>query len=43
VTARFATVDYSESPPLFFTGEFVDFDALALAGLREFDGWPAPR
>jgi hypothetical protein len=42
-TARFATVDYSEAPPLFFAGEFVDFDALTLAGLREFDGWPAPR
>jgi hypothetical protein len=42
-TARFATVDYSESPPLFFAGEFVEFDALRMAGLREFDGWPAPR
>jgi hypothetical protein len=40
---RFATVDHSERPPLVFAGEFVDFDALALANLRAFDGWPAPR
>jgi len=41
-SARFATVDYSESPPLVFVGEFVDFDALRLQGLREFEGWPPP-
>jgi hypothetical protein len=41
--ARFATVDYSEHPPLFFAGEFVPFDSLQMTGLREFDGWPRPR
>ena len=42
-TARFATIDYSETPPLVFAGEFVEFDALRLQGLREFEGWPLPR
>jgi ribosomal protein S27E len=32
---RFATIDYSESPPLLYTGEWVDFDALSPTGLRE--------
>jgi hypothetical protein len=41
--ARFATIDYTESPPLVFVGEFVDFDALGMQGLREFEGWPPPR
>jgi hypothetical protein len=41
--ARFATIDYSEAPPLVFVGEFVDFDALEMRALREFEGWPAPR
>jgi len=40
---EFATIDYSEEPPLFFLGEFVDFDALELRELRQFEGWPAPR
>jgi hypothetical protein len=40
--ARFATIDYSEEPPLLFVGEFVDFDALAMQGLRAFEGWPPP-
>ncbi len=40
---EFATVDYSEDPPLLFVGEFVDFDALELVELRQFEGWPAPR
>ena len=31
---RFATIDYSESPPLVFAGEAVSFDALKLANLR---------
>ncbi|HYW14507.1 MAG TPA: DUF4178 domain-containing protein [Longimicrobium sp.] len=30
-----ATIDYSESPPLLFAGEFVEFAALALKDLRE--------
>lgn len=36
---RFATVDYSEVPALVFIGERVEFDELALKGLREFEGW----
>lgn len=36
---RFATIDYSEDPPLFFAGRFVTFDELRLQGLREFEGW----
>ena len=35
----FATIDYSEAPPLVFIGQYVDFDDLALTGLRELDGW----
>jgi hypothetical protein len=37
--AAFATLDYSEDPPLVFTGERVDFDDLDFTGLREFEGW----
>ncbi len=37
--ARFATIDYSETPPLLFTGRFVDFDSLKMSNLREFEGW----
>lgn len=32
---RLATVDYSETPPLLFTGEFVGFEHLKLRHLRE--------
>jgi hypothetical protein len=38
----FATVDYSESPPLLFAGEYVEFDALALKNLRDPDAPGAP-
>ena len=41
-TARFATIDGSESPPLLFVGETVSYAALALANVRAFDGWPPP-
>lgn len=37
--ARFATIDYSEAPPLLFAGRFVSFDELRLSNLREFEGW----
>jgi len=37
--SSFATLDYSEDPPLVFLGEYVEFDALHLSGLREIDGW----
>ncbi len=36
---RFATLDYSEEPPLVFLGEYVEFEELHLSGLRELDGW----
>lgn len=35
----FGTIDYSESPPLLFTGRFVEYDDLALRNVRQFDGW----
>ncbi len=38
-TDRFATLDYSEDPPLVFLGEYVEFEQLHLSGLREIDGW----
>ncbi len=37
--ARFATLDYSETPPRLYVGEVVEFSALSLRGLRELDGW----
>jgi Domain of unknown function (DUF4178) len=37
--ARFATLDYSETPPRLYVGEVVEFSALRLRGLRELDGW----
>lgn len=39
VGTGFATLDYSEDPPLVFIGERVEFDDLAFTGLREFEGW----
>jgi hypothetical protein len=36
---EFATIDYSENPPLLFLGRAVDFDELHLKNLREFEGW----
>ena len=35
----FATIDYSETPPLLFTGEAVELSQLALRNLRTFEGW----
>lgn len=35
--ARFGTIDYSDSPPLLFLGEAVEFDGLHLKNLRELD------
>jgi len=37
--ASFATIDYSEDPPLVFIGEYVEFDSLHLSNLREFESW----
>jgi hypothetical protein len=36
---HFATIDYTEHPPLLFTGRAVGFDDLHLKNLREFEGW----
>jgi hypothetical protein len=35
----FATLDYSEEPPIVFLGTYVAFDDLRLSGLRQIDGW----
>ncbi|MEZ0228594.1 MAG: DUF4178 domain-containing protein [Planctomycetota bacterium] len=35
----FATIDYSEDPPLVFTGRAVLWDELAMKDHREFHGW----
>jgi len=39
VDGRFATIDYSETQPLLFLGESVEFDSLQLKNLRRFEGW----
>jgi hypothetical protein len=39
-SGKFATIDYSENPPLLFLGEAVEFDSLKMKNLREFEGWP---
>ena len=36
---KFATIDYSEDPPLLFLGQAVEFDSLKLQNLRSFEGW----
>jgi hypothetical protein len=38
-TGQFATIDYSEAPPILFVGEYVEFEQLALENLREIPGW----
>ena len=38
-TGDFATIDYSENPPLLFLGRAVEFDDLHLKNLRDFEGW----
>jgi hypothetical protein len=37
--AHFATIDYSEEPPLLFVGESVTLDQLRMKNLRSFEGW----
>ena len=39
--ANFATLDYSETPPLFFAGQAVDFKSLKMANLRDGMAIPA--
>ena len=41
VDGRFATIDYTENPPLLFLGEFVEFESLQLKNLKDFEGWTA--
>ena len=36
---KFATIDYSDDPPLLFLGESVEFEDLQLKNLRSFEGW----
>ncbi|HXZ36786.1 MAG TPA: DUF4178 domain-containing protein [Thermodesulfobacteriota bacterium] len=36
---QFATLDYSEEPPLVYMGEYVEFEELHFSRLREIDGW----
>jgi hypothetical protein len=38
--SRFATIDYSDNPPLLFLGEALEFDDLKLKNVRDFEGWP---
>lgn len=35
----FATIDYSENPPVLFLGRAVEFDDLHFKNLRLFEGW----
>ena len=35
----FATLDYSDEPPLLFVGEWIEFEELKLKNLRQFEGW----
>jgi hypothetical protein len=35
----FGTIDYSETPPEVFLGEYQDFDALAFTNLKPIEGW----
>ena len=37
---RLATIDYSEEPPLVFTGRFYEYQELHLSNVRRFEGWP---
>jgi len=39
VSGGFATIDYSERPPLLFLGHAVDFNDLHFKNLRLFEGW----
>jgi Domain of unknown function (DUF4178) len=38
-TKKFATLDYSDTEPALYLGEFVEFEDLKLANLRQFEGW----
>jgi hypothetical protein len=36
---RFGTIDFSDSPPLLFFGQFVEYDSLKLKNVRLIEGW----
>ncbi|MGI9101392.1 MAG: DUF4178 domain-containing protein [Terriglobales bacterium] len=36
---EFATLDYSDDPPVLYLGRMVEFDELKMKNLREFEGW----
>jgi hypothetical protein len=38
-TGKFATIDYSDDPPILYLGETVEFENLKLKNLRSFEGW----
>ncbi len=38
-TGEFATIDYTDEPPLLFIGRAVEFDELHLKNLQLFEGW----
>ena len=38
-SGTFATIDYSEEPPLVFVGELAEFGDLRLRNLRQIEGW----
>ena len=38
-TGKFATIDYSDDPPILYLGEAVEFENLKLKNLRSFEGW----
>lgn len=40
---EFASIDYSEDPPMVFKGVFADFFSLRLGNLREVYGFPVPK
>lgn len=37
--AQFATIDYTEDPPLFFLGEALDFEDIRFKNLKQLEGW----
>jgi hypothetical protein len=38
-TGKFATLDYGDTEPALYLGEFVEFEVLKLKNLRQFEGW----
>ena len=38
-TSNFATIDYSDDPPVAYLGTYVELEQLAPRNLRQFEGW----